>query len=212
MTIYYTTTTSTTSNDNTITTSYNNTTLSKPYYNTSAATIPYQNTTTTTATATIPYPNTISSKGNIKSTLEKMLRPNDIDKIEELKSEKVYRFTFNDGTIIKTIRSEMDIFDLRYACFLAIAKKVYGKILTFEGVINESYQLMYYKDHNKMVDKAIKKFYKEQEEKAKEEEAKRISKRKHDKLVARKIAKKERERQKQVNIIKEAIIAAKEEE
>ena len=137
MAIYYTTTTSTTSNDNTITTSYNNTTLSKPYYNTSAATIPYQN--TTTATATIPYPNTISSKGNIKSTLEKMLHPNYIDKIEELKPEKVYRFTFNDNTIIKTVCSGEDVFDLRYACFLAIAKKLYSKILTFDGVINESY-------------------------------------------------------------------------
>ena len=141
-----------------------------------------------------------------------MLHPNYIDRIEELKPEKVYRFTFNDNTIIKTVCSGEDVFDLRYACFLAIAKKLYSKILTFDGVINESYQLMYYKEYNKMVDKAIKKFYKEQEEKAKEEEAKRISKRKHDKLVARKIAKKERERQKQVDIIKDAIIAAKEEE
>lgn len=197
MAIYYTTNTNT---DNTITS------------------IPYQNT-TSTYTATIPYQNTTSFKDTITEvsdyinlTVEKMLHPNYIDRIEELKPEKVYRFTFNDGTIIKTVRSEMDIFDLRYACFLAIAKKIYGKILTFDGVLNETYQLMYYKEYNKMVDKAIKKFYKEQEEKAKEEEAKRISKRKHDKLVARKIAKKERERQKQVDIIKEAIIAAKEEE
>lgn len=198
MAIYYTTNTST---DNTIT--------STPYYDTS----------TSTYTKAIPYQNTTSFKDTITEvsdyinlTVDKMLHPNYIDKIEELKPEKVYRFTFNDGTIIKTVCSEMDIFDLRYACFLAIAKKLYSKILTFEGVINESYQLMYYKDYNKMVDKLIKKFYKEQEEKAKEEEAKRISKRKHDKLVARKIAKKERERQKQVDIIKEAIIAAKEEE
>ena len=165
-------------------------------YITAGNVLPIQySSTTTTATATIPYPNTISSKGNIKSTIEKMLHPNYIDKIEELKPEKVYRFTFNDNTIIKTVCSEADVFDLRYACFLAIAKKLYSKILTFDGVINESYQLMYYKEYNKMVNKAIKKFYKEQEEKAKEEEAKKISKRKHDKLVARKIAKKERERQ-----------------
>lgn len=209
MAMYYTTNTytGTVSNDN-ITTSklcYNNITTTT----TGTVTIPYQDTTTTTAT---PYQTTISLKDTMNLILEKMLRPNDIDKIEELKPKKVYRFTFNDNTIIKTVCSEMDIFDLRYACFLAIAKKLYSKILTFEGVINESYQLMYYKDYNKMVDKAIKKFYKEQEEKAKEEETKRISKRKHDKLVARKIAKKERERQKQVDIIKEAIIAAKEEE
>lgn len=221
MAIYYTTNTSAISNDN-ITTSklcYNNITTTT----TGTVTIPYQDTTTTTATATIPYPNTtitgtalqqntISLKDTMNLILEKMLRPNDIDKIEELKPEKVYRFTFNDKTIIKTVCSEMDIFDLRYACFLAIAKKLYSKTLTFEGVLNEIPFLMYYKDYNKMVDKAIKKFYKEQEEKAKEEEAKRISKRKHDKLIARKIAKKERERQKQVDIIKEAIIAAKEEE
>ena len=138
--------------------------------------------------------------------------PNYIYKIEEIVPEKVYRFTFGDNTVVKTICSEVDVFDLRYACFLAIAKKLYSKELTFEGVLNEVPFLMYYKHYNKMVDKAIKKFYKEQEEKQKEEEAKKISKRKHDKLVARKIAKKERERQKQVDIIKEAIIAAKEEE
>lgn len=158
-----------------------------------------------------------SLQSSYKDIFEKMFNtkikePNYIYKIEEIKPEKVYRFTFGDDTKVKTICSGVDIFDLRYACFLAVAKKLYSKILTFEGVINESYQLMYYKEYNKMIDKAIKKFYKEQEEKAKEEEAKRISKRKHDKLVARKIAKKERERQKQVNIIKEAIIAAKEEE
>ncbi len=202
--------------------------------------IKYPNTTTTTTTGYVPNYGTtttgsITIKGSninpfsinfdeagylqssYKDIFEKMFNteikePNYIYKIEEIKPEKVYRFTFGDNTVVKTICSGVDVFDLRYACFLAVAKKLYSKILTFEGIINESYQLMYYKEYNKMVDKAIKKFYKEQKEKAKEEEAKRISKRKHDKLVARKIAKKERERQKQVDIIKEAIIAAKEEE
>lgn len=132
-------------------------------------------------------------------------------KIEELKPLKVYRFTFGDGTVIKTICSDNDVFDLRYACFLALAKKLYSKIFTFEGVLQKTEELMYYKEHNKMVDKAIKDFYKEQEAKAKEEEAKRISKRKHDKLVARKIAKKERKRKEQVDIIAEAIRISKEE-
>ena len=222
----------------TINNTYPNTVTSE--YITSSNALPTGYTHTTTTTGSIPnYGTTTTGSITIKASdlnpfsisfkdddylqhsykdiFEKMLgttikEPNYIYKIEEIKPEKVYRFTFGDNTVIKTICSGIDVFDLRYACFLAIAKKLYSKILTFEGVINESYQLMYYKDYNKMVDKAIKKFYKEQKEKAKEEEAKRISKRKHDKLVARKIAKKERERQKQVDIIKEAIIAAKEEE
>ena len=146
-----------------------------------------------------------------KSILGICDRPDDIMKIEELKPLKVYRFTFGDGTVIKTICSDNDVFDLRYACFLALAKKLYSKIFTFEGVLQKTEELMYYKEHNKMVDKAIKDFYKEQEAKAKEEEAKRISKRKHDKLVARKIAKKERKRKEQVDIIAEAIRISKEE-
>lgn len=118
---------------------------------------------------------------------------------------KIYQFTFYDNTKIKTICAEEDIFDFHYACFLAIAKKKYSKEYTFEGVLKKAEELSYLKEYNKQVDKAIKHFYLCKEEEAKKEEWDRIQKRKYDKLVERKIRKKERKREEQINIIKEAI-------
>ena len=164
--------------------------------------------TTTTTTATKGSV-TINVPVQVKYTIT--THPNNIVSIEEIVPEKVYKFLFADGQTVKTICSDNDIFDLRYACFLALAKKLYSEILTFEGVLAQVQDLMYIKEENKMVDRAIKNFYKNQKEKAEKEELEAIRKRKHDKLVARKIAKKERKRQEQVNIIAEAIRLSKEE-
>ena len=55
--------------------------------------------------------------------------------VKEIVPEKVYEFTFADDTKIKTICDEDDIFDLKYAFFLAIAKKLYSKEYTLPGVL-----------------------------------------------------------------------------
>ena len=50
-----------------------------------------------------------------------------ITKVEVLCPNKVLRFTFNDKTNIKTICTENDEFDFRFAFFIAFAKKLYKK-------------------------------------------------------------------------------------
>lgn len=142
---------------------------------------------------------------SITFTSSVITKPDEIYSIKEIVPNKIYQFIFYDNTKIKTICAEEDIFDFRYACFLAIAKKKYSREYTFEGVLKKAEELSYLKEYNKQVDKAIKYFYLCKEEKAKKEEWDRIQKRKHDKLVERKIRKKERKKKEQINIIKEAI-------
>lgn len=132
-------------------------------------------------------------------------------KVEEIVPEKVYRFTFNDGKIIKTVRSDLDIFDLEYTFYLALAKKLYASTLTFEGVINKSYELQYEKKYKKIVKQGIKLLKEYQKDKAKKEEEKAIKERRHKKLVEKKKAAKKRKRENEINLIAEAIRRSKEE-
>lgn len=129
--------------------------------------------------------------------------------IKEIVPFKVYLFTFGDDTKIKTIRDYSDEFDLEYMFYLALAKKIYSKTLTFEGVLNKTYELMYQKRYVKLVQKGIKLFNKIQEDKAKEEEKEEIKKRRHQKLIRKKQAAKERKREDKIDIIAEAIKRSK---
>ena len=137
---------------------------------------------------------------------------NDFKKIEELVPQKVYRFTFYDGTVIKTICAEGDYFDLEYAFYLALAKKLYSKTFTLPGILYKTQELIYTKYFRKLVKagvKLFKKTQKEQEEKKKQEE---IKKRQHEKYINKKIKQKERKKLEQKRLIAEAIRLSKEEE
>ena len=134
--------------------------------------------------------------------------------IKEIVPEKVYEFTFY-GCIkpitVKTICEEGDTFNLEYAFYLALAKALYSKEYTFEGVLNKAQDLRYIKRYNKYVQKGMKLFKRLQEEKTKEEEKEAIKKHQHEKYVRKKKEAKERKRKNQINIIAEAIRLSKEE-
>lgn len=173
--------------------------------------------TSSTSTGTIPYSYSTVSCGQpiiIKypsNTTENKEKEIMFKKVEEIVPEKVYRFTFNDGKIIKTVRSDLDIFDLEYTFYLALAKKLYAPTLTFEGVINKSYELQYEKKYKKIVKQGIKLLKEYQKDKAKKEEEKAIKERRHKKLVEKKKAARKRKRENEINLIAEAIRRSKEE-
>lgn len=137
--------------------------------------------------------------------------PNDFKSVKEIVPEKVYEFTFNDNTKIKTVREENDPFDLEYMFYLALAKKLYSKDYTFEGVLMKTIELQFIKSTVKTVKKGIQIFKKAQEEKTKKEEQEAIKKRQHEKYIRKKKEAKARKRDNQINIIAEAIRLSKEE-
>lgn len=135
----------------------------------------------------------------------------DFKDIKEIVPKKVYEFTFYDDTKIKTVRDEEDIFDLEYMFSLALAKKLYSKKYTLEGVLFKACQIHLEKKYAKAIKKGIKLFNKLQEEKIKEKEKEAIKKRQHEKYIRKKKEAKQRKRKDQVNIIAEAIRLSKEE-
>lgn len=174
--------------------------------------------TTTTATATISANQMINNLISVpesypvfKDELLTVLGSQAIKEIIELVPQKVYKITFYNKKSVKTILGSNDTFDPEYMLFLAYAKMLYSKTLTFEGVLNKSYQLQYEKKYVKYVKDGLKLFKKIQEDKKKKEEEEAIKKRKHEKLVAKKKAAKERKRKDKINLIAEAIRLSKEE-
>ncbi len=137
---------------------------------------------------------------------------NEFKKIEELVPQKVYRFTFHDGTVVKTICAETDVFNLEYAFYLALSKKLFSETYTFSGVLYKTQELYFQKYFAKIVKKGIKLFNKTQKEKQEKEEQKEIKKRQHEKYIAKKIKAKERKKLEQIQLIAKAIKLSKEEE
>lgn len=192
--------------------------------------ISYTNNLTTDATATIsispPYFNDINDLFSKKQTAvtassltigkQEMNRllikdPDQIIDIVEYVPEKVYKIVFKDKTEIKTIKDQFDDFNPKFMLYLALAKKLYSKTLTFDGVMLKTYQLMNEKYYVKVVKKGLKLFNTLQEEKKKKEEYDEMKKRQREKNIRKKKAAKERKRQEQINIIAEAIRLSKEE-
>lgn len=136
---------------------------------------------------------------------------NSFKDIKEIVPYKVYEFTFLDGVKIKTIKCDSDTFDLEYMFYLALAKKLYSKTLTFEGVLNKICQLQYEKEYVKIVKKGIKLFNKLQKEKIEKEEQEALKKRQHEKYVRKKEEAKKRKEDKQIAMIAKAIRLSKEE-
>lgn len=150
---------------------------------------------------------------NSKPPIEKSesLPSYDFEYIKQIVPEKVYEFTFHDRVKVKTIREESDLFDLEYMFYLAIAKKLYSKDCTFEGVLYKTSMLQFEKKYVKAVQKGIKLFNKLKEEEFKKKEYDETKKRQHERYIRRKKAAKRRKRKDQINIIAEAIRLSKEE-
>lgn len=75
------------------------------------------------------------------------------------------RFTFSDNTIIKTICKDGDIFHFEFSFYLAYAKYFWHDFLTPIGIERKAFELMEIKFFNKLVDKGIKLYYKQEKEK-----------------------------------------------
>lgn len=131
--------------------------------------------------------------------------------IKEYVPNKVYGFVFH--TIAKqeykTICADEDTFDLEFAFFLAYAKYLNHNQLTPEGYVNIARTLSYNKRNIKRVKNGIKLFHKLQERDAIEEQIKAEKKHRHDKFVQKKIEKRNRKKDEQIQIIKTAIEASK---
>lgn len=104
----------------------------------------------------------------------------DIFNIHVIVPDKVVEIEFYDGKE-KMVCHEDDTFDLRKCCFIAIAKHLYKKEYTQEGIEHMATQLTYQKKYVKIVDKALKDYKKKEEEKTekirKEEEEKIVRER-----------------------------------
>ncbi len=142
--------------------------------------------------------------------------PEEITDINIIVPNKVVEVTFADGEKEKMVCREEDTFNLRNCLFIAIAKHLYKKDYTFEGIEWKASQLTYLKKYVKIVDSALRAFNKKQKEiagleenyKAEQEriERKRIKKQAYKE---RRAAKREKEEiDKQIAIQREAYIQA----
>lgn len=184
-----------------------------------------QYTTTTIPTPTITYENFVPVKDIVKKKEKLDPRIVKINKeiaelrnktifysIKEYVPNKVYGFTFPYGQKkdeYKTICADEDTFNLEFAFFLAYAKYLNDGKLTTEGYVDIARTLSYNKNNLKKVQNGIKLFHKLQERNALEEQIKVEKKHRHDKLVRKKIEKKNRKKDEQIKIIRTAIEASK---
>ena len=152
--------------------------------------------------------------GAIKiKTTNVITEPDVITDINVIVPGKVVEITFKDGGKEKMVCHKDDTFDLRKCCFIAIAKHLYKKEYTQEGIEYMATQLAYQKKYVKIVDKALKDYKKKEEEKekkAREEEKERIIRERQSlKRWRQKQRRKERYRKEVVNLISDSINEAK---
>ena len=135
-----------------------------------------------------------------------------ISNINIIVPDKVVEIEFYDGKE-KMVCHEDDTFDLRKCCFIAIAKHLYKKEYTQEGIEYMATQLTYQKKYVKIVDKALKDYKKKEEEKVekirKEEEEKIIRARQSLKRRKQKERRAERHKEVLVDLIADSINEAK---
>ena len=94
----------------------------------------------------------------------------EIEKVEILNPEKVIRFTFHNRRQVKTIRRDEDSWDFEFAFYIAYAKLLWGKYLTPEGIWQKACELKGQKLYVKLVEKAIRRFNRENGTKVKKGE------------------------------------------
>lgn len=130
--------------------------------------------------------------------------------------DKVVEVTFADGLKEKMVCHKDDTFNLRNCLFIAIAKHLYKKNYTFEGIEWKAFELTHLKKYVKIVDTALKAFDKKRKDIVKLEENRKAElesiERKRAKKQAykeRRVAKREQsEKEKQIEIQREAYIQA----
>ena len=199
----------TSSSSNTITTGtplYTST--STPYTIDTSSLYYYQDPVTTTSTILNNYFNTdfFKQKNNSKEKeKEKLLY---FKEIKEYVPNRVYQFTFNDDTKIKTTLHQSDAFSLSYAFYLAIAKKLYSKEYTLQGVMKKAEELSYQKEYVKIVNKGIKLFNKQKEEKELEAQKQKEEKLRHQKNYQKKLEKEKRKKEQKQTELQETILQA----
>lgn len=136
----------------------------------------------------------------------------DIFNINVIVPDKVVEIEFYDGKE-KMVCHEDDTFDLRKCCFIAIAKHLYKKEYTQEGIEYMATQLTYQKKYVKIVDKALKDYKRKEEEKAekirKEEEEKIIRERQSIKRRKQKERRAQRHREALIDVFADSINEAK---
>lgn len=93
-----------------------------------------------------------------------------IEKVEILNPGKVIRFTFYNERQIKTIRRDEDPWDFEFAFYIAYAKLLWGKYLNPEGIWQKACELKGQKLYVKLVEKAIRRFNRENGTKVKKGE------------------------------------------
>lgn len=136
----------------------------------------------------------------------------DIFNINVIVPDKVVEIEFFDGKE-KMVCHEDDTFDLRKCCFIAIAKHLYKKEYTQEGIEHMATQLTYQKKYVKIVDKALKDYKKKAEEKEKkirdEREREKIQERQREKRRRYKERRAQRHKEAMVDLIADSINEAK---
>lgn len=135
--------------------------------------------------------------------------PNEIIEIKVLDdNNRVVKVEFSDGYVVKNVRDEEDVFDIEECLYLALAKKLYRKEYTYEGILHMAEELKFKKYAVSIVKNGVK-VYEEylKEEKSKKEEIERRERRKAKK-IAQKRRRKERARREQIEIQKQAYLEA----
>ena len=136
----------------------------------------------------------------------------DIFNINVIVPDKVVEIEFYDGKE-KMVCHEDDTFDLRKCCFIAIAKHLYKREYTQEGIEYMATQLTYQKKYVKIVDKALKDYKKKEKEKVerirKEEEEKIIRARQSLKRRKQKERRAQRHREVLIDVFADSINEAK---
>lgn len=146
-------------------------------------------------------------------TTSGITEPDVIIDVNVIVPDKVVEITFADDSKEKMVCHKDDIFDLRKCCFIAIAKHLYKKEYTQEGIEHMATQLAYQKKYVKIVDNALKNYKRKEEEKEKkirEEERDRIVRERQSlKRWRQKQRRKERYRKEVVDLISDSINEAK---
>ena len=162
--------------------------------------------------STIHFSKTIPTNSFIYC--DSIVMPNEvITDINVIVPDKVMEITFGNDQIEKMVCHEDDTFDLRKCCFIAIAKHLYKKEYTQEGIEYMATQLTYQKKYVKIVDKALKDYWKKEEEKEKrireEREREKIQERQREKRRRYKERRTQRYKEAMVDLIADSINEAK---
>lgn len=143
---------------------------------------------------------------------DRVYTKNDIFDINVIVPNKVVEIEFYDGKE-KMICHESDTFDLKKCCFIAIAKHLYKKEYTYEGIEYMAEQLMYLKKYVKIVDRAMKDYKKKMDElnkrAKKEEEMKVVHARQAEKKRRYKERRTHRYREDMIDLIADSINEAR---